>query len=76
MEWAKVVGENVRRLRKDRGFTQEKLAFDAALDLTYLGGIERGRRNPSVLVLGRLADVLGVHPRDLLDDHAISEGQR
>jgi transcriptional regulator with XRE-family HTH domain len=70
MEWAKIVGENVRRLRRDRGLTQEKLALDAGIDLTYLGGIERGRRNPSVLVLGRLAAVLGIHPRDLLDDDA------
>jgi transcriptional regulator with XRE-family HTH domain len=53
----------VGRLRKERGLTQEKLALDAAVDLTYLGGIERGRWNPSVNVLGRLADVLGVHPR-------------
>jgi transcriptional regulator with XRE-family HTH domain len=67
-EWAKIVGENIRRLRKDRGLTQEKLALDAAIDLTYLGGIERGRRNPSVLVLGRLAGVLGIHPRDLFAD--------
>jgi len=68
MEWARVVGANVRRLRRDRGLTQEQLALDAAIDLTYLGGIERGRRNPSVKVLGRLADVLRVHPRDLLDE--------
>jgi transcriptional regulator with XRE-family HTH domain len=64
MEWARIVGANVRRLRKARGLTQEKLALDAAIDLTYLGGIERGRRNPSVAVLGRLAGVLEVHPRD------------
>jgi len=68
MEWAKIVGANVRRLRKDRGLTQETLALDAAIDLTYLGGIERGRRNPSVAVLGRLADVLSVHPREFFDE--------
>ena len=68
MEWARIVGGNVRRLRKDRGFTQEKLALDAAIDLTYLGGIERGRRNPSIAVVGRLAEVLGVHPRDFYDE--------
>jgi len=65
MEWAKIVGENVRRLRRSRGLTQESLALDAAIDLTYLGGIERGRRNPSVEVLGRPANALGAHPRDL-----------
>ena len=67
MDWPKIVGANVRRLRRDRGLTQEKLALDAAIDLTYLGGIERGRRNPSVIVMARLADVLGVHPRVFFD---------
>lgn len=68
MDWRKVVGENVRRLRKERGLTQERLALDAGIDLTYLGGIERGRRNPSIEVLGHLADVLAVHPREFLND--------
>jgi transcriptional regulator with XRE-family HTH domain len=68
MDWRRVVGANVRRLRKERGLTQESLALDATIDLTYLGGIERGRRNPSVEVLGRLANALGAHPRDLFAD--------
>lgn len=58
----------MRRLRVERGLTQEHLALDAGIDLTYLGGIERGRRNPSVSILGRMAASLAVHPRDLLDD--------
>lgn len=66
MDWGKIVGQNVRRLRVERKLTQEQLAHDAEIDLTYLGGIERGRRNPSVSVLGRLAASLGVHPSDLL----------
>ena len=68
MDWGKIVGQNVRRLRVERRLTQEQLAHDAGIDLTYVGGIERGRRNPSVDVLGRLAASLGVHPRELLDD--------
>jgi transcriptional regulator with XRE-family HTH domain len=68
MDWGKVVGANVRRLRKERKLTQEQLAMETEIDLTYLGGIERGRRNPSLVVLGRLASALEVHPRDLLDD--------
>jgi len=67
MDWGKIVGENVRRLRKKRGLTQEQLAMETGIDLTYVGGIERGRRNPSVDVLGRLANALGVHPRALFD---------
>lgn len=68
MDWNKIVGANVRRLRVERKLTQEQLAHDVEIDLTYLGGIERGRRNPSVSVLGRLANSLAVHPRALLDD--------
>lgn len=67
MNWGRIVGANVRRIRVERQLTQEQLAHDAGIDLTYLGGIERGRRNPSVDVLGRLAISLGVHPRDLLE---------
>jgi transcriptional regulator with XRE-family HTH domain len=40
--------------------TQEELAFEAEIDLTYVGGIERGKRNPSLLVMGRIANALSV----------------
>jgi transcriptional regulator with XRE-family HTH domain len=70
MRWEKVVGLNVRRIRKERGLTQERVALESEIDLTYLGGIERGRRNPSVAVVGRIAAVLGVHPRELFDEVA------
>ncbi|MBC6982902.1 helix-turn-helix domain-containing protein [Caulobacter sp. 17J80-11] len=66
MDWKAVVGRNVRRLRQERELTQEQLAFEAQIDLTYLGGIERGRRNPSLLVLVRIAESLKADPRDLL----------
>jgi transcriptional regulator with XRE-family HTH domain len=65
-DWQAIVGGNVRRLRKARGITQEQLAFEAGLDLTYIGGIERGRRNPSVLVLARIADALGTEMTELV----------
>jgi transcriptional regulator with XRE-family HTH domain len=66
MDWPAIVGRNVRRLRQERGLTQEQLAFEAKLDLTYVGGIERGRRNPSLIVLVRLSTALAVAPGDLL----------
>ena len=66
LDWPEIVGKNVRRYRTVSGFTQEQLALEAKLDLTYVGGIERGVRNPSVLVLAKLADALGVEPSDLL----------
>lgn len=66
MDWGRVVGANVRRLRKERELTQEQLAMETGIDLTYLGGIERGRRNPSLKVLVSLATALGVPPHELL----------
>ena len=68
MVWGKIVGANVRKLRVEQKLTQEQLAHDAEIDLTYLGGIERGHRNPSVDVLGRIAKALGNHPARLLDE--------
>jgi transcriptional regulator with XRE-family HTH domain len=66
MDWRAIVGENVRRLRLERGLTQEQLGFEAEIDLTYVGGIERGRRNPSLMVMVRLATALDVDPDRLL----------
>ena len=66
MDWKALVGANIRKLRVRRKLSQEQLAHDAEIDLTYLGGIERGKRNPSLLVLVRIADQLGVHPTKLL----------
>ena len=62
MDWNAIVAANVRSLRIERNLTQEQLAYEAEIDLTYLGGIERGKRNPSVEVLGRIAAALGCHP--------------
>ena len=59
-DWRVIVGRNVRKFRQQRKLTQEQLAFEAEIDLTYVGGIERGRRNPSLLVMARIAEALGV----------------
>lgn len=68
-----IVGQNVRRWRVKVGLTQEQLAFEAQIDLTYLGGIERGRRNPSLLVLARIAQSLQVKPADLVAEPPIAD---
>ena len=65
-DWRAIVGKNVRRFRQRVDMTQEQLAFAAEIDLTYVGGIERGKRNPSVLVLVRIAAALGTEPAELL----------
>ncbi len=59
-DWRLILGKNVRRLRQQKGLTQEELAFEAKIDLTYVGGIERGKRNPSLIVMARIADALSV----------------
>ena len=58
----KIFGLNVRRTRESRKLTQEKLAEKAQLDPTYISGIERGVRNPSVLSILRVAKALDVGP--------------
>jgi transcriptional regulator with XRE-family HTH domain len=63
-----VFGRNVRKARQQAELTQEQLAFEAKIDLTYLGGIERGKRNPSLLVMARIADALSVSVQKLLTD--------
>ena len=60
------VGEIVRKLRVKLGWSQEELGFESGLHRNYIGGIERGERNISILNVQRLADALGVRPRDLL----------
>jgi transcriptional regulator with XRE-family HTH domain len=66
IDWRERVGKNVRELRLMRGLTQEKLAVDSQIDLTYLGGIERGSRNPTLLVLVRIAEALDAEVTQLL----------
>lgn len=67
MEIKVVVGKNVRRYRELKGVSQEELAFDAELHRTYVSGVERGVRNPTVLIVAKLATALGVAPCKLLE---------
>jgi len=53
-------GRRVRELRHKMGISQEELAHRAGLHWTYVGGIERGERNPALKNIGRLARALGV----------------
>lgn len=70
LDWQVIVGKNVRALRLVTGMTQEQFAFAAELDLTYIGGIERGRRNPSLLVMARIADALSATLADLIENRS------
>ncbi|NQE38088.1 helix-turn-helix domain-containing protein [Microcoleus asticus] len=63
----KIFGEQVRKLRKARGLSQEELAELAELHRNYIGGIERGERNVALLNIVRLAKALGVSLSELLE---------
>lgn len=59
-------GERLRKLRQNKGYTQEELADRAGMHFTYVGQIERGLRNPSLINLHKLAKALGVNAGELL----------
>jgi len=61
------LGRNVRRLRNEKGWSQERLAFEAEVHRTYVSDIERAKRNPTATMLEKLAKPLGVAPGRLLD---------
>lgn len=67
MDIRRQVGRNLSKFRKDKGLTQEELAFDCELDRTYISGIERGIRNPTVLILQKIASALKIAPSKLLE---------
>lgn len=65
MDGRALVGWNVRRIRIEQGVSQERLAFDANIDRSYLGGLERGEHNPTVDILEKIAVTLEVPLREL-----------
>jgi transcriptional regulator with XRE-family HTH domain len=54
------IGKRIRDLRKEKGISQEELARKAKLDRSYLGSIERGERNISVLTLDKIGNALDI----------------
>jgi transcriptional regulator with XRE-family HTH domain len=61
-------GKTVRLYRRRAGYSQEELAERAEIHRTYIGGIERGERNPTLLMIHRLARALEVNPSHLLQE--------
>jgi transcriptional regulator with XRE-family HTH domain len=66
MDMRRVVGQNVKIYRGRLGISQEELAFRADLHRTYVSGVERGIRNPTVVIIERLAKALEVEAPALL----------
>lgn len=68
------LGRLVKQKRTELGISQEELGFKANLDRTYISGIERGVRNPSLTALVSLAGGLGMTASELLDTLEIEAG--
>jgi transcriptional regulator with XRE-family HTH domain len=62
----RVFGDRVRAVRLERGWSQERFADICGLHRTYVGSVERGERNVSLLNIWVIADALEVHPSQLL----------
>jgi transcriptional regulator with XRE-family HTH domain len=67
MDVRRRVGLNVKKFRNERGLSQEELAFESGLHRTYVSGVERGVRNPTVVIIERIADALNVDPAQLIE---------
>jgi transcriptional regulator with XRE-family HTH domain len=62
----KKFGATVRRLRTEKGLSQEAFAASVGIHRTYIGGIERGERNPTLTMIERIARALDVDPGSLV----------
>jgi transcriptional regulator with XRE-family HTH domain len=66
MDMRRLVAENVRRIRLEKGLSQEQFSAISGFSQQYISGLETGRRNPTVVTLYELAKALGVTHMDLL----------
>jgi transcriptional regulator with XRE-family HTH domain len=67
-------GQVVRKYRHRKGISQEALADLTGIHRTYIGGIERGERNPTLLMIHRIAEALGVNPACLFQPSDPGQG--
>jgi len=61
-------GQNVKRVREQKGWSQDRLSEETGLHRTYISGIERGVRNPTIEIVQQLSTALGVEIQDLFVD--------
>ena len=66
MDMRKLVGRNVKRIRQEKGLTQEQLAELSGFSQQYISGLEQSRRNPTIVSLYELATALGVSHMELV----------
>lgn len=67
-ELQRIVGRNLRRHRLELGYSQEAFADHMGVHRTYFGAVERGERNLTLQTLEKIAEFLGVDPRELLNE--------
>ena len=65
MKTLKKIGTNIREKRIECGFTKEELAFEADVHRTYIGAVERGEKNISIISLSKIAKALRTNVSDL-----------
>ena len=66
MDMRKLVGRNVKRIRQEKGLTQEQLAEISGFSQQYISGLEQGRSNPTIVSIYELATALGVSHMELV----------
>ncbi|ELK41520.1 MULTISPECIES: helix-turn-helix domain-containing protein [Brevibacillus] len=70
------IGQKIRFSREQKGWSQETLSFNSQLHRTYIGAVERGERNISILNLKKIAEALGVQITDLLPQQEKSRKEK
>ena len=68
MDMRALVGRNFARIRREKGLTQEQVEASSGFSQQYLSGLERGKRNPTVITLYELAQALGVSHVELVEE--------
>lgn len=70
-EFLSLIAENVKNFRLNTKLSQEELAWQCEIDRTYISKIERGIANPSILILFKISNILGIELQDLFSDPII-----
>lgn len=76
MDAGRIVSRNIRRIRVERGLSQEGLAAEADIDRTYVSQLERELKNPTVALLEKVAKALGCDIRDFFDAGPVGRPSR
>jgi transcriptional regulator with XRE-family HTH domain len=76
MDLRDIFATNLRRLRNERGLSQDDLAYEAEVSRSYLSQLEKGKYHASLKIIGKLAEILKVEPAELLKLPSLSAKAR